>query len=121
MPNRIPGLVSRINADNVDLAKGIVYDDVAMSRNAIINKNQVEVKTLSTASNAKVFDMNGGYIQLSKTYEGKTIFVVSKLNANTNSNFSMLLGHSQTADLHSGGKLGAIFGRWMSDKNRFDS
>lgn len=121
VPNRIPGLVSRINADNVDLAKGIVYDDVAMSRNAIINKNQVEVKTLSTASNAKVFDMNGGYIQLSKTYEGKTIFVVSKLNANTNSNFSMLLGHSQTADLHSGGKLGAIFGRWMSDKNRFDS
>lgn len=121
VPNRIPGLVSRINADNVNLAEGTVYDDVSMSRVSIVNKEQVEVKTLPIATNAKVFDMKGGYLQLSKTYEGKTIFVVSKLNPNTTSNFSMLLGHSNTADLHSGGSKGSIFSGWISDRDRFNS
>lgn len=127
LPNNIPGLVLRINADNVDIENGVVNDNISSSGYTVVNKSSFEVKNSTTNPNKKVLNMkesnNGAYIQLDKVYGGKTFFIVSRLNPFTNSSFSFLLGGDTNAltDFHSGGKKGPILSnRWGSDPNRFN-
>ncbi|MDY3350796.1 hypothetical protein PG357_02230 [Riemerella anatipestifer] len=122
LPSSIPGLIARINADGADLNNKVVLDYAAKSAYDIINPAAFEIKT-SGNNNQKIINIKPNYsdahIQLNTTYEGKTFFVVSKLHADTKSNFSFILG-SDATDFHSGGRLGPILSSsFMRDSELF--
>ncbi|MGQ3537787.1 hypothetical protein ACT72W_11765, partial [Ornithobacterium rhinotracheale] len=60
--------------------------------------------TLKQEGNNKVlnFGDRNNYIDLKRNYEGKTLFILSNLDNNTTSSHSMLFGHDDGADFHSG-------------------
>lgn len=110
--------VNSISKSAIDKATGKKYNIVGNNWSIIQNPNQF--------NGQKVFQSNGdqNYIDLLNEYKGQTIFVVSKLNPNTNMAFSFLLGgaSNESADFHGGGKLGPIFNNtWISDRTRFNS
>lgn len=122
LPNSISGLVARVSANHMDWDNQVIEDPISGSGYTLAKPNFAEMKTAATGQKLISIQPNreGASIQLDQTYQGKTFFIVSKLNPNTTSNFSFLLGSESAADFHSNGALGPIFSGWMSDRNRFD-
>ncbi|MEJ8591180.1 hypothetical protein JSO54_08030 [Riemerella anatipestifer] len=112
------GKTNEQNQTVVDRVTNESYSLVNASNNITLEQNP----SLYNGQKVLSFKSGDSYIDLGKTYEGKTFFVASKVNPNANNNFNFLLGDNNYADFHSGGRLGSIFSaRYMSDNKRFDT
>lgn len=128
VPNTLKNNLSNISvwfdASKINSTEKSVVDKATGIKYSIIGNNWAMEQNSSLFNGQKVFSAkaDGNYIDLLKEYEGQTIFVVSKLNSNTNMGFSFLLGSGTNADFHGGGAKTPIFSqRWISEPTRFNS
>ncbi|MDY3339236.1 hypothetical protein PG279_08620 [Riemerella anatipestifer] len=125
MKNLIGNTLVWVDAGRTNEQNQTVVDRVTNESYSLVNaSNNITLEQNPSLYNGKKvlsFKSGDSYIDLGKTYEGKTFFVVSKVNPNANNNFNFLLGDSGSADFHSNGRFGSIFSaRYMSDNKRFD-
>lgn len=114
-------IIAWVDAAKINPSTGSLTDKKTGKNYQIIGNNWT-LETAENNNNQKVFSTKGdlNYIDLLTEYQGKTIFVVSKLKEQGNSMaFTFLLG-SNNADFHSNGRLGPIFSNnWGEAKNIF--
>lgn len=111
-----------VDASKINTTEKSVIDKATGVKYNLVGNNWATEQNNNLFKGQKVLSIkaNNNYIDLLKEYEGQTIFVVSKLNPNTNTSYTFLLGGSNSADFHSKGKLGPIFdGYWGEPKNIF--